>query len=129
MKTDVLCLEPDMPIDEALELMRQKNTISAPVLNDDDTLAGILVESDVIKMFVHPDMGGREGATVADFMMVGVITEDADSDIGQLSWSLLNHHFRQVPIVCNGKFVGMASRKDLLRHMLGLKDKEEDEEE
>ena len=119
MKTAVLCLKPDMPIDEAIELMRQNGTISAPVLNDDDTIAGILVESDVIKMFIHPVTGGKEGTTVGDFMTQGVITEQMESDIGQISWCLLNHHFRQVPIVCNGKFAGIISRKDLLRHMTG----------
>lgn len=119
MRTDVLCLSPDMPIDEAIDLMWQNGTISAPVLNDDNTIAGILVESDVIKMFVNSESGCKEGTTVRDFMTQGVITECLESDIGQISWCLLNHHFRQVPIVSNGRFAGIISRKDLLRYMTG----------
>ena len=118
VKMDVLCLKPEMPIEQAIGLMRQKNTTSAPVLNDNDTIAGILTESDIIRMFISPENGGKEGTTVRDFMTEGVITEQVDSDISQISWCLLNHHFGQVPIVYNGRFVGVISRKDLLKFMM-----------
>lgn len=117
VRTGMLCLEPDMPIEEAIELMRQRNTTSAPVLNDNDSVAGILAESDIIKMFINPENGGKEGTTVRDFMTEGVITEQVDGDIGQISRCLLNHHFRQVPIVYDGKFIGVISRMDLIGHM------------
>ena len=118
VKMDVLCLKPEMPIEQAIGLMRQKNTTSAPVLNDNDTIAGILTESDIIRMFISPENGGKEGTTVRDFMTEGVITEQVDSDISQIGWCLLNHHFGQVPIVYNGRFVGVISRKDLLKFMM-----------
>jgi tRNA nucleotidyltransferase (CCA-adding enzyme) len=118
VKMDVLYLKPEMPIEQAIGLMRQKNTTSAPVLNDNDTIAGILTESDIIRMFISPENGGKEGTTVRDFMTEGVMTEQVDSDISQISWCLLNHHFGQVPIVYNGRFVGVISRKDLLKFMM-----------
>jgi len=118
VRTDVLCLEPQMPIEQAIELMRQKNTTAAPVLNGDDTIAGILAEFDIIRMFIDPENGGKEGTTVRDFMTEEVVTEQIDSDIGKVSLCLLNNHFEQVPIVYNGKFVGVISRKDLLRFMM-----------
>ncbi len=118
VRTDALCLEPQMLIETALKLMRQKNMTSAPVLNSDDTIAGILAESDIIRMFIAPENGGKEGKTVSDFMTKDVTTEEIESDIGRISRCLLNNHFEQVPIVHNGKFVGVVSRKDLLRFMI-----------
>jgi len=118
VRTDVLCLEPQMPIEQAIELMRQNNTTAAPVLNGNDTIAGILAEFDIIRMFIDPENGGKEGTTVRDFMTEEVVTEQIDSDIGKVSLCLLNNHFEQVPIVHNGKFVGVINRKDLLRFMM-----------
>ncbi len=126
VRMDVLCLEPEMPVEQAIELMRQKNVTSAPVLNDNDTIAGILTESDIIKMFIEPENGGKKStarpsspkSTVRDFMTKDVITEQIDSDIGKVSRCLLNHHFEQVPIVHNDRFVGVISRKDLLKFMM-----------
>jgi tRNA nucleotidyltransferase (CCA-adding enzyme) len=112
-------LEPETLIERAFALMQQKGITSTVVLNDDDTVAGILAESDIIKMFVNPDSGGVEASAVRDFMTQGAITEQADSDIGKLSRTLLSHHFGQVPIVFNGTFVGVVSRKDIIRHLLG----------
>jgi tRNA nucleotidyltransferase (CCA-adding enzyme) len=119
VKMDVLCLKPEMPIERAIELMQQNNVTSAPVLSDNDTVAGILTESDIIRMFIDPENSGKEGTTVKDFMTKDVITEQIDSDISKVSQCLLDHHFGQVPIVYNDKFVGIISRKDLLKFMMG----------
>jgi CBS domain-containing protein len=118
VRTDVLCLKPEMPIERAIELMRQNSVTSAPVLSDNNTVAGILTESDIIRMFIDPENSDKEGTTVRDFMTEDVITEQIDSDIGQISRCLLNNHFGQVPIVYNDRFVGVISRKDLLKFMM-----------
>lgn len=115
-----MVLEPQMPIEQAVVVMRQKGITSAVVLNEDDTVAGILAESDIIKMFIDPCNGGIEGASVEDFMTRDVITEQVDSDIDKISRILLNHHFRQIPVVCGGKFVGIITKKDLIKYMVEL---------
>jgi CBS domain-containing protein len=115
-----LTLEPQMSIEQAVVVMRQKGVSSAVVLNDDDTVAGVLAESDIVKMFIDPCNGGIEGVSVKDFMTEDVITEQADSGIDKISRIFLNHHFRQIPVVCDGKFVGIITKKDLIKHLAEL---------
>ncbi|MDD5134632.1 MAG: CBS domain-containing protein [Phycisphaerae bacterium] len=112
-----LTLEPQMPIEQAMVVMRQKGATSSVVLNDDDTVAGVLTESDIIKMFVEPSDGGIEGTSVADFMTKDVTTEPIDSDIDKISRVFLGSHFRQIPVVFGDIFVGIITRKDLIKYV------------
>jgi CBS domain-containing protein len=115
-----LTLEPQMSIEQAVVVMRQKGVSSAVVLNDDDTVAGVLAESDIVKMFIDPCNGGIEGTSVEDFMTKDVVTEPIDSNIDRISRIFLDSHFRQIPVVFGDRFVGVITLKDLIKYLAEL---------
>ena len=54
------------------------------------------------------------------------MTEDVTSfehqdSIIDITMSFTNNHFRRVPIVADGKLVGIVSRKDIIAYMLKLR--------
>ncbi len=54
---------------------------------------------------------------VADFMTSAVVAFEQDTDLVAIAESLCKNHFRRVPILDQGKLVGIVSRKDIIRHI------------
>lgn len=52
MTSHVLTIGPDQPILDAAQLMLEKKVSGLPVVDEDDTLLGILTESDIFRMLV-----------------------------------------------------------------------------
>ncbi|HTE15459.1 MAG TPA: CBS domain-containing protein [Burkholderiales bacterium] len=49
MRRDVVTATPDMPLDEAALLMANHHIGGLPVVNGDDTVVGIITESDIFR--------------------------------------------------------------------------------
>jgi len=43
------------------------------------------------------------------------VAVDADIPVGEVAGQLSGHHYRSLPVVCDGVVVGVVSREDLLR--------------
>ncbi|HEG43038.1 MAG TPA: CBS domain-containing protein [Phycisphaerales bacterium] len=115
MTTNVVTVKSDTPIDRALELLIEKNITGLPVVDDDRTLIGIISEKDMLKLL--PDLED-ESATVADFMTKKITCFDQDEDLIAICECLMNNNFRRVPIVSNGKLVGVISRRDIIKYII-----------
>ncbi len=51
MTKKVICIRKDTPIFEAIRLMADKNITGIPVVEDYQTLAGMLSEQEVLRLF------------------------------------------------------------------------------
>jgi CBS domain-containing protein len=54
---------------------------------------------------------------VKDFMTEEVISLNVDDDLAKVCKCFMKHSFRRVPIISEGKLVGIISRKDILHHI------------
>jgi len=54
-------------------------------------------------------------------MTPDVVAFDQDTDLVAIAESLCRNHFRRVPILDQGKLVGIVSRKDVIRHIQGAR--------
>lgn len=120
MKTNVITVKKDTPIYEAIRILVDCNITGLPVVNGDKTLAGIISEKDVLKLLYENE---DQPDTVEDFMTKDVVTFDQDDNIIDITDSFLNHHFRRVPILADGKVVGIISRKDIISYIVTLRRK------
>lgn len=115
MTTNVVTVKSDTPIDQALKLLIENNITGLPVVNDDITLVGIITEKDMLKLL--PDLED-ESATVDDYMTKNITSFDQDEDLIAICECLMNNNFRRVPIVSNGKLVGIISRRDIIKYII-----------
>ena len=115
MQTDVITVNAHTPIYEAIKILLKNDITGLPVVNDDMTLAGIITEKDVLHLL--SDLKD-DSAEVEDFMTKHVVSFDQDEDLIAISESLIKDHFRRVPIVSEGKLVGIISRKDIIKYIL-----------
>ena len=120
MKTNVISVDKDTEIYEAIRIMLENNITGLPVANDDQTLAGVITEKDVLRLLY--DSGDLPG-TVKDFMTTDVTCFDQEDSLIDIVDSFITNHFRRVPILDEYKLVGIISRKDIIAYILQLRRK------
>lgn len=120
MKTNVISVDKDTEIYEAIRIMLENNITGLPVANDDQTLAGVITEKDVLRLLY--DSGDLPG-TVKDFMTTDVTCFDQEDSLIDIVDSFITNHFRRVPILDEDKLVGIISRKDIIAYILQLRRK------
>lgn len=106
-----LILKKDAVVIEACRCMRDARAGSVVVVDDDGRLAGIFTGRDVVGRVVA---AGRDAATtrLAEVMTpdpVSISPEQSAIDALRLMW---DGGFRHVPLVRQGKVVGVVSRGD-----------------
>jgi CBS domain-containing protein len=115
MTTDVITVARHTPITRVLEIMSEHDVTGLPVVNDDMTLVGIISEKDLLTLISDQE---DNSAQAEDFMTEDIVSFDQDEDIIAICESLTNNHFRRVPIVSQGKLVGIVSRRDIIKYMM-----------
>lgn len=78
-----------------------------PVLDDQEHLAGMVTEYDIIS---------KRGLTAGSIMSRGVITVQEMAPVNDLIELMGLHGVRQLPVVREGRLVGIVTRRELMRH-------------
>jgi CBS domain-containing protein len=95
---------------DATSLLTRYQISGLPVVDDTHTMVGIISEFDLI---------AKQGNTVKDIMTKSVISVTPDTPVELVSHLLTDHRIRRLPVLSEGKLVGIVSRSDIIR-MLSL---------
>ena len=114
MKTDVLCLSPDMQVIKAMQLLLDHNYSCAPVISENGELLGILSRKDCLKAAINAHYGQTSGGPVSTYMTKKVEIIDWDMDLIAAANQILNSRYRAFPVMDNGKLIGQISRSDVM---------------
>lgn len=114
MSTDVVSVTRDTPITEVIELLVANDITGLPVVNHDGTLAGIVTEKDILALLA--DVRYACG-TVEQYMTREVVAFNVEDDFIAICECLMNSDFRRVPILADGKLVGIVSRRDIIKYI------------
>jgi CBS domain-containing protein len=106
MTRDVLTIHRDVPTEELSRLLAFHNLSGMPVVDEADTVIGIVSEADVI---------GKRGATVGEIMTPNVVSVPETTPIEQVAALMAEKKIKRVPIIVDGVLVGMVSRADIVR--------------
>jgi len=119
MTTDVIYVKATTPIYEALHLLENNQISGLPVVDDQMVVIGILSEKDVLKILIDKNLDIKN--TVADYMSHKVICFKEDDSVTEVCRFFIKSHIRRVPIIRDGKLVGILSRRDLVSLILETK--------
>ena len=122
MTNNVVCIQKNISIVDAVRLMSKYNITGIPVVEEDMTLIGILSEQDVLRLF-HTYQDEKD-KTVNDFMTQPAIHFETTERLLDVCYCLRDNSIRRVPVTSNGKVVGVISRSDILRCILQFLDKD-----
>ncbi|SCY99045.1 CBS domain-containing protein [Alkaliphilus peptidifermentans] len=104
----------DMTVDEVNKIMFRYGHTGMPVVKDNE-LIGIISRTDIDKGMIH----GLSHAPVKGFMTRNVKTVDIDTNISEINQLLIKHNIGRLPVINNGKIVGIVTRTDLLKILYG----------
>ncbi|TPI29894.1 CBS domain-containing protein [Mesorhizobium sp. B3-2-1] len=140
MSKPVICTYPSASIAEVAGLMLSKEISGLPVIRGDGTLAGIVSEGDFLRraelgtqqkrsrwleLLVSPGKAADEyvranGRQIAEVMSDNVVTASPAAWLAEIVDLMMHHHVKRIPIVDNGKVVGIITRSDILRALFGV---------
>ena len=107
---------PATTLAELLALLSRYNVGAVPVL-DGDALVGIVSERDIVRR-LHARGPGLFDATVADLMTVDVVTCSPRDRAADLARVMTERRIRHVPVVDEGRLVGIVSIGDVVKHKI-----------
>ncbi|HEX5078491.1 MAG TPA: CBS domain-containing protein [Geminicoccaceae bacterium] len=134
MTTKVVTVAPDTPVTEIAKLLYERQISAVPVLSEDGQLLGMVSEGDLthglaqegvkrswwLDLLASPQTRAEaylkgHGRLAWDVMSRSVISVTPDTPLPEIARLLETHRIKRVPVLQNGKLVGIVSRADLLR--------------
>jgi CBS domain-containing protein len=115
MHSEVVSIRPEATVEEAIELLLNHSISGAPVIDDAGRLCGIISQFQLLEVMYDPQV---KTSRVRDFMTRNVLTVEEDSLLGSAVNLFVVHRIRRLPVVRQGKVVGVISRSDLLRYFV-----------
>ncbi len=107
MIADVPTTTAEASVAEVISALESHDLGGLPVVDDAQKLVGMVTEYDIIS---------KRGHTAGSIMSRGVITVQEMAPVGELIELMGLHGVRQLPVVREGKLLGIVSRRELMRH-------------
>jgi CBS domain-containing protein len=111
MNQKVFAVKTTASISEAIQLMKEKNVGGLPVIDEENHVRAIVTERDVARMFADR----ISGIKVSQLMTEKVVTALPKTTIFEAEKTMIGQGFRRLPIVSDGKVVGIVTAMDIIR--------------
>jgi CBS domain-containing protein len=108
---EICSLPPDAPVSDALILMAKKS-VSAVLVISNGTPVGIVSAKDYGRRVVLENRSAK-AVRVQEVMSSPVITIEPDADVADGLEVMTERHIRHLPVIDEGKLVGVVSMGDL----------------
>ena len=115
---NVVSVRPNMPARAAAALLVVHGFTGAPVVTAEGLLRGIVTEADLMRGQPLPhleDADTTQDTTAGEVMTPDPTTMRPIDDLSDVVALMLAEGIRSVPIVEDGRLVGIISRRDVLR--------------
>jgi len=115
MTPDIVSLQPDTSIEDAIDLLLEKQISGVPVVDRDGRLVGVITEFALLAVAYDQRVKNH---TVGQHMTRELITVEADEPISRVADLCIVHRVRRLPVLKNGRLVGLIARRDVLRALV-----------
>jgi CBS domain-containing protein len=116
----VVTARADLPLDELVRTMRERELSGLPVVRPGGCLAGFVAQDDVFLRPSGADAGAAGGPVTAEEVMVReVITAREDTTVRDLAALMWKHRIHRVPVCDEERTVlGIVSSMDICRAIM-----------
>lgn len=115
MTAPAFAVRPDATLAEAVEFLTELHIGSAPVVSDDGRLVGVISERSLIDVVFNE---ASRRALVSQCMTREVHVVHPDDPLTPAAQLFALYSFQRLPVVENGRLVGVISRRDLMSFSL-----------
>jgi CBS domain-containing protein len=140
MRLDVISVRDDATLLEAAELMLRNKISGLPAVDASGHLVGVVTERDFLRqpgaaalkerprwsqVLLRPTPSADEelrfrDRTVREVMTANAITVSESTPLEEVVRLMEEHQIKRVPVVRNGRVVGLIARADLVRAIVPL---------
>ena len=134
MTTNVISVGPDTTVQEVAQILLEKHISAVPVVGENERLLGIVSEGDLVRRVETGTAPGKSwwlalftgtadrqaqfvkthGRRASDVMTPDPVTVEPGTPLDKVARTLEAHRIKRVPVVFNGRMVGIVSRANLL---------------
>jgi CBS domain-containing protein len=139
MTRSCVTIAPEATVEQAVNLMLTRNISGLFVVDKSGDLAGVITEGDLLRrdeigterhrpwwlrLFASParqaaDFTRANGRHVRDVMTEDVLSIARDARLEDVVATMEKHRIKRLPVTADGQIVGVVSRSDLLRALVG----------
>ncbi|HOQ09180.1 MAG TPA: CBS domain-containing protein [Syntrophomonadaceae bacterium] len=141
MTREVITVKPKDRVDEVARLLVDHKISGIPVVDEENHVVGIITEKDLIvkaselrvpfyitlfdsiiflenPIRFNNDLKKYTAVNVEDAMTKQVVTVEEDTEVSEVAKIMQNKRINRVPVVRNGKLVGIITRNDVLKSLV-----------
>lgn len=112
MSYGVQTVRADERIKDLLPRIHRIGHEGYPVLNAEGRVVGLLTRRDADRAIEH----GLTKAVVSEVMQAGEVSLSPDDGVSALEQLIVNSGWGQIPVIDDGKLLGIVTRTDLIKH-------------
>lgn len=112
---EVISVQPHRTLAEAVRVLSERRIGAVAVMGADGALVGILSERDIIRALGAEGAGALDSA-VSRVMTAKVVTCRPQTSVDELMEIMTTGRFRHVPVIENGRVIGIVSIGDVVKH-------------
>jgi CBS domain-containing protein len=114
---NVETIAPHAPLTMAIGRLASAEIGALVVSSDGETVLGVIAERDVVLALSHHGAGALD-LHVADVMSKGMSTTSVDAPVAEVMVEMTKRRRRHVPVLEQGRLVGIVSVGDLVKNRL-----------
>jgi CBS domain-containing protein len=122
----VVTIRPDDTVARLLEVLAEHRIGALVVSEDNQGVAGIVSERDVVR-HLHRSGSDVLSGPVSAIMTTEVITCEPDEDLENLAHTMTDQRIRHVPVTADGKLSAIVSIGDVVKHRMAALQTERDQ--
>ena len=115
MTTDLVTVRPNALIEEAIDILLNQSISGLPVTDDEGRLVGVITEFALLAVAYDNRVKNH---TVNQHMTREVISVDLNDPVSRVADLCIVHRVRRVPVMLDGRLVGIIARRDVLRALV-----------
>jgi CBS domain-containing protein len=129
MTADVVTIGPEASCHDAVVAMVRHQIRHLPVVDAGGRLCGMVTDRDLRHLLFEPDVFRDVGRVpverllsavpVRDAMSAPAVSVGADAELADAARVMCAEGFGSLPVVEQGRLVGIVTETDLLRHIVG----------
>jgi CBS domain-containing protein len=140
MVRDVVTVHPETDVADAVKLLVARDISALPVVDQGDNLVGIISEADLLHRAelgtekhrswiiesltaastLAEEFAKAHGRKVGEIMTTGVVTATEEDSLGDIAALFERNRIKRVPIVRDGRVVGIVSRSNLIQALASV---------
>jgi len=113
MTLNPITIGPNKTLRDAAKLMT-KERIGSLLVKEKDQVLGIVTEKDMTRKGIGK-LGNPATKKVKQIMATGLVTTTPDEDIFEALRIMRDYNIQHLPVMHEGKFVGLITLKDILK--------------